>query len=186
MENYVTKSQQNSKITLALNNMKRIFEFQWRNELSRDLSRNKSGSNKMKTYYLFKTKFEYEQYLNFQGNFHLRRLITKLRISAHSLEIETGRYNSKKNNKIRQKQQLRICKHCELEKIEDEEHVLLFCPKYEENRQIMLSAIKDSFNSFENLRDRDKFIFIMKCFDWEATKTLSNMVTGIKELRGCL
>ena len=110
------------------------------------------GATKWKPTIYSKKKFEYEQYLNFQGNFHLRRLITKLRISAHSLEIETGRYNSKKNNKIRQKQQQRICKHCELEKIEDEEHVLLFCPKYEENRKIMLSAMKDSFNSFANHR----------------------------------
>ena len=72
--------------------MENRYEFQWRNELSRIKSKNKLGGNKLRTYYTFKIFFEYEAYLDFQGIFSLSSNITKLRISAHKLEIETGRY----------------------------------------------------------------------------------------------
>ena len=91
-ENHGTKGKPNAKIDTAVNNMKSIFEFQWRNELSRTTSRNKTGGNKLRTYYTFKKKFEYEKYLDLQGNFALRRNITKIRTSSHILEIEAGRY----------------------------------------------------------------------------------------------
>ena len=72
--------------------MENRYEFQWRNELSRIKSKNKLGGNKLRTYYTFKNFFEYEAYLDFQGIFSLSSNITKLRINAHKLEIETGRY----------------------------------------------------------------------------------------------
>ena len=50
----------NAKIDTAIKNMQSIFEFQWRN---------KTGGNKLRTYYTFKKKFEYEKYLDLQGNF---------------------------------------------------------------------------------------------------------------------
>ena len=40
-----------------------------------------------------------KKYLDLQGDFTLRRNITKLRISSHQLEIERGRYCSKKGSK---------------------------------------------------------------------------------------
>ena len=86
-----------AKLRTAMTSMKHIFEFQWRNELSRTTSRNKTtGGNKLRTFYTFKKNFVYEKYLDLQGDFTLRRNITKLRISSHQLEIERGRYCSKK------------------------------------------------------------------------------------------
>ena len=75
--------------------MKYIFEFQWRNELRRTTSRDKGGGNKLRTYVNFKKTVEYEQYLNIQSTFALRKNITKLRTSSHKLEVEVGRYISK-------------------------------------------------------------------------------------------
>ena len=68
----------------------KLFEFQWRNELSRTTSRNKTGGNKLRTHYRFHKNFDYEKYLDFQGDFTLRRNITKIITSSHQLEIETG------------------------------------------------------------------------------------------------
>ena len=91
-ENHRTKGKPNAKIDTAVKNMKSIFEFQWRKELSCTTIWNKTGENKLRTYYTFKKKFEYEKYLALQGNFALRRNITKIRTSSHKLEIEAGRY----------------------------------------------------------------------------------------------
>ena len=62
-----------------MTSMKHIFEFQWRNELSRTTNRNKTtGGNKLRTFYTFKKNFVYEKYLDLQGDFTLRRKGTNL------------------------------------------------------------------------------------------------------------
>jgi hypothetical protein len=50
----------------------------------------------------------------------MRQLFTKFRVSDHSLEIETGRYE----NITREE---RICKNCNLEEIGNEYHFFLKC-----------------------------------------------------------
>ena len=59
-----------------------------------------------------------------------RNLITKFRISAHQLRIETGRYERKKNQAgkipILEREE-RVCLYCNLSKVEDESHFLLEC-----------------------------------------------------------
>ena len=95
IENHGCKGNAKNKTKTAINSMKYIFEFQWRNEIKRTTTRNKGGGNKLRTYSTFKKIFEYEKYLDLQPKFDLRRNITKLRISSHKLEIEVGRYTSK-------------------------------------------------------------------------------------------
>ena len=63
----------------------------------RDISRSKKKyqsmqSNKLRVYRTFKTKYEYEDYLDEIANIKHRINFTKLRISNHSLEIEKGRH----------------------------------------------------------------------------------------------
>jgi hypothetical protein len=53
-----------------------------------------------------------------------RSLITKIRISAHQLAIETGRY-MKHPLPVPE----RFCKNCK-NKVEDEKHFILYCPLY--------------------------------------------------------
>jgi hypothetical protein len=55
----------------------------------------------------------------------MRSILTCFRISAHKLEIETGRYTTTKTPL-----ENRLCKQCNLSEIEDEEHFLINCPKY--------------------------------------------------------
>jgi hypothetical protein len=66
-----------------------------------------------------------------------RNLITKFRISAHQLRIETGRYERKKNQagkiSILEKEE-KVCLYCNLSKVEDESHFLLECPLYNHER----------------------------------------------------
>lgn len=56
-----------------------------------------------------------------------RTMITKCRLSAHTLAIETGRYT----NVIRQS---RICQNCNTGEVEDEFHFAFICPLLSEIR----------------------------------------------------
>jgi hypothetical protein len=57
-----------------------------------------------------------------------RKAITKLRLSAHKLQIECGRYQGTDRAD-------RKCEHCDSNDIEDEFHFVLTCPKYKELRE---------------------------------------------------
>ena len=184
-ENHGTKGNPKAKIDTAVKSMKSIFEFQWRNELSRTTSRNKTEGNKLRTYYTFKKNFNYEKYLDLQGNFALRRNISKIRTSSHRLEIEAGRY-SKNGNKIKTEAKKRLCKNCDLGEIEDEAHAITCCPKYETERKNILDTLTETFPCLEQWNSQEIFIFIMQCQDWEVTDALSKILSTIQKERGCL
>ena len=94
----------------------------------------------------FKTKFKHENYLDYISNDKIRTNFTRFRLSAHSLEIEAGRYlNIKREN--------RFCKMCNVRAVESEYHFLLCCPKY---RRIRCKYIKNS--AFPNV---SKFVNIV-------------------------
>ena len=69
-----------------------------------------------------KNKLKMEKYLE-ELNFKDRKTITKLRCSDHSLEIEKGRHRNLPRSE-------RVCKVCDKNEIEDEEHFLLKCHTY--------------------------------------------------------
>ena len=82
----------------------------------------------LRTYYLFKDDFCLESYLININDYVVRKCLSKLRMSSHSLEIEIGRH---KNPKVPVDQ--RICNKCVLNVIEDEFHFLVICPKYKKD-----------------------------------------------------
>ena len=94
---------------------------------------------KLDYYKRFKTEFKYEGYLDDISNDTNRTNLTKLRLSAHNLEIEAGRYL----NIVREN---RFCKICNLRVVESEYHFLLCCPIY---RNIRCKYKKNS--SFPNI-----------------------------------
>jgi hypothetical protein len=115
----------------AVANLKHIFEFQWRNELNKfSNSKGKAGS-KLKRYSLFKNNLVFEKSLEFERDFRKRNLITKLVISAHRLEVQTGRYN--KMSTVRTKLEDRTCKLCNSNSVED---ALLGYQKYSTCRDL--------------------------------------------------
>jgi exosome complex RNA-binding protein Rrp42 (RNase PH superfamily) len=78
-------------------------------------------NNKLFLYSKIKKNYIIEPFIE-NSNFENRKLIVKMRISDHVLEIERGRYN-----KINREQ--RICRQCHLNVIEDEEHFIFHCQK---------------------------------------------------------
>ena len=63
--------------------------------------------------------------------FCLRHVLTRIRISAHSLRILTGRYSRQRLPRNK-----RICLCCNTREIECEFHFILICPCYQQLRRI--------------------------------------------------
>ena len=110
-----------------------------------------TDNNKLFLYSKVKTKYTTDPFLS-DTNFENRRLLVKMRISDHNLEIETGRYN-----KISREH--RICKNCNQNRIEDEEHFFFHCSKNEELRKELLDNIKQIH---PNVKDIDNNILLTK------------------------
>ena len=82
--------------------------------------------SKLRTYSQFKQDFQIENYLLNFNNFEKRKYFTKLSISSHDLQIETGRYNKQQKTPV----QKRICNYCNMQNIEDVFHFVMECPNY--------------------------------------------------------
>ena len=101
---------------------------------------NLNSSPKLEFYSQYKTNFAKEQYLDLLQNSKDRANLTKIRISAHHLAIETGRHK----NKTREE---RICLWCKLslgiDIVENEEHLLNECDLYATNRRITSQKLRE-------------------------------------------
>ncbi len=144
IKNELMKSQQHLKAALPIPSRK------FRTKLIMDLLKNKfetnwqiskSTSSKLSFYNSFKSKFNQEPYLNISKGFSRRYSTTQLRISAHDLEIEKGRYKQLPQHE-------RICTWCktsmDLNTIEDENHLLHVCDLYSRDRQKLILRLNRS------------------------------------------
>ena len=93
-----------------------------------------SRNNKVVTLYsLIKIDFSSSAYLNIRNQSLRRCFLTKLRLSSHSLRIETGRYGNDRVDRS-----LRICTFCDSQEVEDEIHFVLTCNRYTDLRKRFL------------------------------------------------
>ena len=145
---------------------------------------NHISGNKLRTYHLFKTSFQYEKYLDFMQKFNDRRLISKLRTSAHRLEIEVGRYKKPQSETVPVKD--RLCKQCSQMQIEDEKHALLECPAYAVHRDTLFTALYDIAPTLSDLTKDTIFSLLMQCRDYEITNLFVQMLHAIQNIRGTL
>jgi hypothetical protein len=136
------------------NNLKKRFRKYWKNRLHDDSKCTSMHGSKLRTYREFKTIFRQEPYLSDLKNPQTRKEMTKFRLSGHRLMVEVGRYT-----KI--KLEDRKCPNCNLEEIEDENHFLLTCPLYMEQRNALLRKVKEITPNIENLDKKDQFVWIM-------------------------
>jgi hypothetical protein len=96
---------------------------------------------KLTTYFKVKQNFGFERYLSYTKHFEYRRSMCKLRISAHKLNIEVGRYNKTPRNE-------RFWKKCTTGEIEDEMHFLLLCNHFETDRKNILDLVAGEVKNF--------------------------------------
>ena len=93
-----------------------------------------NNTGKLRFYSKMCSSFDLKAYLRFDIKKYDRSLqaLTKIRISAHSLAIETGRYSKPKILACE-----RYCKLCK-DKVEDEVHFLLYCPLYKDRERSLI------------------------------------------------
>jgi CRISPR/Cas system CSM-associated protein Csm2 small subunit len=100
--------------------LKKNFTSFWREERTSSLGLNEG---KLTTFYKIKETFSREFYLD-SLCFKQRSILTKFRLSAHSLRLETGRYEKCRdeggNVKKKLDREQRKCLFCNLDKVEDE------------------------------------------------------------------
>ena len=130
-----------------------------------------NDTGKLRFYSKICTSFDLKQYLSFDLPKFNRSLITKIRISAHQLAIETGRY-MKPPLPVPE----RFCKNCK-NKVEDEKHFILYCPLYKNLRNKYIIKEESQFDSDEiylisrilnpvNVKDaKNLSIFLKESFD---------------------
>ena len=111
--------------------------------------------------------FEMCPYLNSLVNRNLRNALTKLRLSSHQLAIESGRHRGIER-------QNRKCTLCTTNDIEDEYHMVLICPQYQNLRRQFIGNYyirNPSMHKFIQLLDssgnvlKRLAIFIKKAFE---------------------
>jgi len=136
---------QNKILWILKERIQNRYESNWKDYIS-------NFSSKLKSYKLFKNKFQLENYI-IKKKFLDRINFTKLRISAHKLHCETGRYTKPKTPAS-----LRFCPSCPND-IENEYHFIIDCKNYDTCRQELYSSL--DIPTFKNLTKEDKFIFLM-------------------------
>ena len=129
----------------------------WLQEINGNHTR---GPHKLCTYCKFQNSFEMENYLKLGISVQDRNNFNKLRISAHTLQIETGRYTRPKTP-IDQ----RTCQVCNTKAIEDKIHFATGCNEYHEIRNTLYSDLAANFKQFTVLGDLDKFTYKMSLGD---------------------
>ena len=127
----------------------------WINDVTRLEARRGNGRNKLRTYKLFKTAYEEENYVKIIMQRNHRSAFAKFRMGIAPLRIETGRYE-------RLKEEERTCFHC-TDTVESEEHVLLVCPLYHQIREPWFAKLREHVPDFYTKTRQDKLICIFSC-----------------------
>ena len=100
--------------------------------VNRQTARRGTGQNKLRTYNKFKQVFEVEPYVHKLMSRGRRSALAKFRCGVAPIRLETGRYE---NLPVEQ----RLCPFCETS-VEDELHVVLICPMYNDLRMPLVEA----------------------------------------------
>ena len=123
-----------------------VFRDGWSANLASD-ARKSEGGNKLRTYRKFKQVFKTEPYLDDCCN-ESRYNLARLRLSSHSLHIETGRHVPRAK---RLPPEQRTCNYCTLKACEDEYHFVTTCHLYEELRRNLVTNLRQFSPNYRNL-----------------------------------
>ncbi len=147
---------------ITANNLKSHYDKFWLEKIN--------SESKMRTYRNLKTNFGIEDYLVNTKDYKQRKSLTKLRISAHTLAIERGRYSRPPIPANQRK-----CTACSDNSIEDEYHFLAICKKYEIHRKRLYEEISKLCKHFNDLGNWDKFIFMLTA-DGDISRAVSTFI----------
>ncbi len=126
----------------------------WQKLMRQEAIRGGRGRNKLRTYRLFKQEKYTEPYLLKVYNKKHRSALAKFRSGVAPLLIETGRYSNTPEAE-------RVCFNCPND-IENELHVLLRCPIYNDLRDEMFVTAAHVCYDFNEMSENEKLCFLLK------------------------
>ena len=103
------------------------------------------------------------------SSFDLRRCLSRLRLSAHALRIERGRYQGTPRHN-------RTCPRCDSGKVEDEKHFLFNCNSLILQQSKLLSCIDANCTQFKILDNKNKLILLMNSENKDVLLELCNVI----------
>ena len=149
------------EIKLLQERLLESFTNEWYGDLNREGAKNGLGKNKLRTYRKFKFVYETEEYLlNRSISYTERKAFAKFRCSATALLVETGRYQ----NGMYKPEHERVCRVC-TDSVENEEHVMMCCPLYDDVRQELFECAMKMNPVFNLLSKEEKFVYLMSSKD---------------------
>ena len=153
------------------------YNFFFKKAISGEITVKGRTLDKHRTFKTFKNNFQLENYICIKLDKHLIFNLSKLRISNHQLEIETGRYSKKAVDQ-------RLCKLCnESGCVEDEFHFLMICKTYQQQRDEFFTKINTFTVPFETLTREEQFIFLLSTNDTEILTLLMLFIERCLQIR---
>ena len=146
------------------------------------IKKSENEGGKLELHSKIKQNFMMEPYLKQVGQFKLRKAMTAFRISAHKLEIETGRYiKSKKDGEYVHRNDIicTICKEHNLLVMGDEEHALTSCVGFVNERNKLFRYLEEKYPSFKDLDNYNKTLYMLSC-KGACAKKVSKLMLSIQ------
>jgi hypothetical protein len=159
-------------------NIQQQFRNYWYSELHND-SKTVNG-NKLRHYRTFKDQFLKEPYLDTLVHKPYRSKMASLRLSSHTLAIETGRYTSKET---RLDPEQRLCAKCDLNTCENEFHFIIQCPFYNTLREELMLEVKAKYNFIDDYSGSTLYHWLMGNNDPFVILHLSKYIYNAFQLR---
>ena len=160
--------------------MSDIISTKYKCDLNTELSslRRQIQDNKLYTFSHIYSNFSLQDYLSFGLPKDKTRELAKLRISAHDLLIERGRYF-----RPRIPRESRLCTSCN--EIEDEEHFMLYCSMNSGLRNDLFKTLNITYHDLKPGSDAsfNAFVHLMNPATAEETKYVCEFITMSLVLR---
>ena len=134
-----------------------------------------NGKNKLRTYKLFKSEYTTEEYLSIPIPRQHRSAYAKFRCGVAPIRLETGRYE-------RLDVESRTCFTCP-DMVENEEHVLLKCPLYNNLREALFTKLIYEFPDLYSRSDRERLCAILSCKLYSSIRACAKTCCDILKLR---
>ncbi len=111
--------------------------------------------------YIQSLRGDLERYLTCITSVSKRQVLARFRMGVSFLRVESGRYESNGTRGI-PSIQMRVCKCCDLCKVEDEIHFLFECPLYHTLRESLHLVLCSEFIQFDGRSVLEKFVNVKK------------------------
>ena len=171
--------------------IKSKFEIFWLDKIKiGNLDKNGTYHNKLKNYSTLKGSFTKEPYLDLVPNRAQRSDLTRLRISASRLALETGRYS--RPPVPPDQRYCRYCRPLENENnfldgyIDDEDHFLNKCTTFQLKRNCFLAKFRSISPNFDSLTDAGRTATLLCPTSPCATKLTNKFIKILFKFRNDL